>query len=223
VVLWITGAFQTLFSWRIEVLVGLIPIHLHLNKISRKYYLRVMFLPHQYALNSLLDKHYSKKASPIINVPSHTKTTSKIKSSIVDSNNYLNKVLSSFNKEFSLGFCLVDTFSDCFLFNIVNCKNMKAKTAHQNKLNKIFDDSISNPNTVIVISDANFKNNVATSSSYVHNDQNIIAKTIHHAINVTFTKVELFAIRHRINQVIQVSNVKQIIVIKCHSSYKIYF
>ena len=100
---------------------------------------------------------------------------------------------------------------------------MKAKIAHQNKLNKIFNDSISNPNTVIVISDASIKNNVATSSSYIHNDQNIIAKTIHHAINVTFTKVELFAIRYRINQVIQVPNVKQIIVIKCHSSYKTYF
>ena len=76
-VLWITGAFQTLPSWRIEVLVGLIPIHPHLNKISRKYYLRVIFLPHQYALNPLLNKHHSKKASPIINVFSHTKTTFK--------------------------------------------------------------------------------------------------------------------------------------------------
>ena len=137
----------------------------------------------------------------------------KTKSSIVDSNNYLNKVFPSFNKEFPLGFFLVDTFSDCFLFNIVNCKDIKAKTAYQKKLNKIFDDSISNPNTVIVISDASIKNNVATSSSYIYNNQNIIAKSIHHAINVTSTKVELFTIRYRINQAIQVPNIEQIIVI----------
>jgi len=43
--------------------------------------------------------------------------------------------------------------------------------------------------------------------------QNIIAKTIYHAVNITSTKAELFAIRCRINQVIQVTDVLYIIVI----------
>ena len=48
---------------------------------------------------------------------------------------------------------------------------------------------------------------------HVCSSHNILAKTIHHAINVTFTKVELFAIRCNIDQVVQVVNATHIIVI----------
>ena len=85
-------------------------------------------------------------------------------------------------------------------------------TTHQKKLNKIFNDSISNPNTVIVIFDASIKNNITTSISHIYNGQNIITKTIHHAMNITSTEAELFAIRCGINQAIQVPKVEQIIV-----------
>ena len=85
-------------------------------------------------------------------------------------------------------------------------------TTHQKKLNKIFNDSILNPNTVIVIFDASIKNNITTSISHIYNGQNIIAKTIHYAMNITSTEAELFAIRCGINQAIQVPNVEQIIV-----------
>ena len=43
----------------------------------------------------------------------------KVKSSMINTNNCLNEVLLSFdslNKELSLSFCLVDTFSDHFSF-----------------------------------------------------------------------------------------------------------
>jgi len=42
---------------------------------------------------------------------------------------------------------------------------------------------------------------------------NIVTKTIHHVINITMTKAELFAIRCRINQVIYIANMLYIIVI----------
>jgi len=48
-----------------------------------------------------------------------TKQWLKIKSSIVNTNNWLNEKFPSFNslnKEISPGFCLVDIFSDCFSF-----------------------------------------------------------------------------------------------------------
>jgi len=90
---------------------------------------------------------------------------------------------------------------------------MKAKNAHQKKLNKIFNDSISNPNTVIVVSSDSIKNNVTTSILHVYNGWNIIAKTIHYTMNITFTEMELFSIRCEINQAVQVSNIEQIIVI----------
>lgn len=49
--------------------------------------------------------------------------------------------------------------------------------------------------------------------AYVHLKSNIVTKTIHHAVNVTLTKIELFAIRYRINQVVQITDVSHIIVI----------
>ena len=89
----------------------------------------------------------------------------KIKSSIVDSNNHLNKVLSFFNrlhKELMPKFWLVDNFSDCFSFYIVNCKDIEVKNAYLCTLDKIFDDSLSNPNTILIIFNISIKNNVAT-------------------------------------------------------------
>jgi len=67
--------------------------------------------------------------------------------------------------------------------------------------------------TVIVIFDASIKNNVTTSILHVYSGQNILAKTIYYAVNITSTKVELFAIRCSINQAVHVQNVAYIIVI----------
>lgn len=120
----------------------------------------------------------------------------------MNSKNCLNKVFSFFNKlhkEFSLGFCLVDTFPDHFIFNIVNHKDMKAKITHWKKLDKIFDNSILNPNIVIVIADISIKNNITTSILHIYNGQDIVVKTIYHTMNVTFTEAKLFAIKCRIN------------------------
>ena len=129
----------------------------------------------------------------------------KIKSSIIDSNNWLNKVFSAFNrlhKKLSSSFRLVDNFSNCYSFYTVNWKNTEVKNAYLCFLDKIFDNSLSNFNTVLVISDASVKNNITTLILHIHQGSNIIAKTIHYAINVTFTEMELFSVRYGINQAV---------------------
>jgi len=93
------------------------------------------------------------------------KQQSKIKSSIVNTNNCLNEVFSSFDrlhKELSPGFHLVDIFPNYFSFHTVNYKDVNAKTAQHSKLNKIYKEFLLNPNTVFIISDASVKNKVAT-------------------------------------------------------------
>jgi len=66
-------------------------------------------------------------------------------------------------------------------------------------LEKIFKDFLLDTQTIIFISNAGIKNNVATSILYVYSGYNLLAKTIHYAINVTSTEVEFFTIRCSIN------------------------
>ncbi len=49
--------------------------------------------------------------------------------------------------------------------------------------------------------------------SHIHVGHNILAKTTHHAINVTSSKVELFAVVCGINQIVQVTETIHIIII----------
>ena len=98
--LWITGAFHILPLWGVKAIASLIPIHLHLNKIGGRHHLQMAFLPKYHTFNSLMDDHYSKKAK------SHCLSMSKmidkqqyrIKSSIIDFNNQLNKAFPTFDK-----------------------------------------------------------------------------------------------------------------------------
>ena len=99
VALWITGTFQTSPSEGIEAIAGLIPINLYLCKLNSRHHLCYTSIPPSYAINSLLDSHYSK------NQPPHRATTSKLtikqqanlKSSIKDVNECLNGVRNCFN------------------------------------------------------------------------------------------------------------------------------
>ena len=85
--------------------------------------------------------------------------------------------------------------------------------AHLCSLDKILNNSFSNPNTILVISNASIKNNVTTSLSHIYSGRSFLAKAIHHAVNVTSTEAELFSIRCGINQAVQVPNIECIIVI----------
>ena len=75
-------------------------------------------------------------------------------------------------------------------------------------LNASFDLSI-----VVIVSNASIKNNIAMSIAYVHSFNSLLKKTLYHAINVTTTEAELFAIRCGINQAIQIPGTSHIIII----------
>ena len=97
----------------------------------------------------------------------------KIKSSIVDTNNCLNKVSPFFNrlhKELSSGFWLIDNFSDNFSSYLVNYKDIEVKNAYFHTLNIIFDDTLLNPNIILIIFSTSIKNNVATSILHIHSN-----------------------------------------------------
>ena len=130
-------------------------------------------LSKQHILNLLLDNQYSKKINPyhlsMNNLTS--KQHQKIKSSIINTNNHLYKIFPFFDrlyKELLPRFQLVDNFSNHFSFYTVNYKDTEVKNAYIYTLDKIFDNLLSNPNTILVISDNNIKNNVVTSILHIH-------------------------------------------------------
>ena len=134
----------------------------------------------------------------------------------MDTNNQLNEVFPSFDrfhKELSPDFQLVDNFPNNFSFHTVNYKDKEVMNIHLYTLNKILNDFLLNSSIVLVISNTSIKNNITTSILHICFNKNIIAKTHYHIINVTFTKVELFLIRYKINQAIEVSNAKNITII----------
>ena len=92
-------------------------------------------------------------------------------------NHYLNQVLpvfNSLNQEFSLGFQLVDIFSDHFSFNIINYKDNKVRTDYYNKLKNIYQSSSNSLNIMFIIFDASVKNNITITISYIQKKYNII-------------------------------------------------
>ena len=133
----------------------------------------------------------------------------RIKGSVVNANNYLNGIFSSFdslNSEFSPDFRLVNNFSSYFSFYQTNHKDNESKAAHLCKLDEISFNALLDPKSVIVISsNTSIKNKVATSISYTYYYPNEIKKTIHHTVNIISIKAELFAIRCEINQAIYIS------------------
>ena len=113
-------------------------------------------LPKQHMINSLLDEHHSQKATSYCIATCYLipKQHMKIKSSIIDINNYLNGIFLAFdslNQELSPGFCLIDTFPNHFSFYLANCKNTDTKITHQNKLKNIYKSSSNNQDTILII------------------------------------------------------------------------
>ena len=85
-------------------------------------------------------------------------------------------------------------------------------------------ESSSSPLVALVALDASIKNNIATSIAHIHMVDKPLTKTIHHAVNVTSTEAELFAIRCGINQSICFNNISKIVIItdSIHAARKIF-
>lgn len=166
------GVFHISPIQDVEAIASFIPIYFYLNKLIGCYYLCIASLSKQHVINSLLDSYYFKQATSHYMAISHLtlKQSLKVKSPIMNINHHLNQVYLVFNsldKELSSGFQLVDIFPNCFLINIVNCKDAKAKSAYFNKLDNIYKDSFNSSDTVLIISSTNIKDNIATLVSHI--------------------------------------------------------
>jgi len=111
-----------------------------------------------------------------------------------------------------------------FSFHRANYKDKESKNTHLYEFNKIVYEASSKANSVIIASDTSIKNNVITSIAHVYSCSNPIKKTLHHAINTTMTEAELFAIKCRISQVIQFSDISHIIIVtnSIHAAQRIF-
>ena len=120
------------------------------------------------------------------------KQQQKLKSSIIDINNHLNGIFSSFdslNDIFHPGHRLIDNFSS--YFSVADHTSNESKTTHCKRLDKIIIELSLNPRTVAVISDMSIQNNVTTSIAHIHSFNNLLKKTLYHTINVTLTEADL--------------------------------
>jgi len=133
--------------------------------------------------------------------------------------NSLNKALGIFpsfsplNPEFSPGLHITDEFSNCFCFNLVNKKEKEKYKTHAQELDDMVLSNSSLPQSALMITDASIKHDIATSISHIHIANHPLTKTVHHALFVTSTKAELFAIRCGINQACSIDSVSKIIVV----------
>jgi len=115
------GAFKTALTFGIEAITSLIPIHLHLQKLSGRSQLRVYSLPTNHILQSLMENNsnISTHLHPIL-LSSLTRCQySFIKGHLVDMDNRFNEVFPLFNPlnpEFTSGIRIIDCFLIGFLF-----------------------------------------------------------------------------------------------------------
>ena len=188
------------------------PIHLYLKKLYGRFHLRSFSLLSNHTIKSIINTEGSNEYI-IHHYLSLNKLTSKqqswLHSPLIDMDNKCNKFFPSFspfNEEFSLGKRLIDFFSDWFSFHTWthDIKNYICN------LNNIAINISNNPYSLIILSNASIKNNIAISISYIYSHNRLVIRMIHHAVNITTTETKLFAIRCGINQAIGIPNIKHI-------------
>jgi len=202
----------------IKAIAGLIPIHLYLQKLSGRSQLRVHSLSSNHIIKLLSEMRSSNDNKPHqLLLKNHMpRQWTIIKDPIVDIDNRFNKVFTSFSSfhcEFSPRNRLIDIFLNHFLFHLLNRKSNDNIKSHLCKLDSIIFQVSLILHSVVVVSDASIKNHVATFISYIHSYNSSVIKTIHHAVNISSTEAELFAIRCGINQAIHLPNINYIFVI----------
>jgi len=216
--IWILRPFHTSPTLGIEAIARLIPIHLHLHKLSSRSQLRAHSLPSNHILKSLLKVRHSNNHEVhwLLLERLTPRLYLNIKDSVVDMNNRTNEIFSSFdlfNKEFSLEDRLIDIFSSCFFFHSTARKSKESLKMHIHKLDNITLQVSADPKSVVIVSDASIKNQVATLIAHIHIHDSPIIKMIYYAINITSTEAELFAIKCSINQVTCLPTISQIIIV----------
>ena len=118
----VLGVFKTSPTEEIEVIVGLIPIKYHLQKLRGRSQLCATSLPSNHIIQTLMDSPFSSPHYCYLSSLSFftDQQKAKIKSYLVDSNKRAYRTFPSFSSlhpELSPDIRIIDTFSDCFSFN----------------------------------------------------------------------------------------------------------
>jgi len=160
--LWITGAFRTSPSKRVEAIASLIPINLHLKKLNGHHHLRYVTIHPSHAINSLLNKHQSRSQDQhkfaLVNLTNKQKL--KLKSTIKDISKRLNEIkdeFDPFHTIFHPGLQLVDHFSDRIVFHSSDSSDDEGLFIHSSKLNLAFKKMQKSSKDIAVISDGSIK------------------------------------------------------------------
>jgi len=232
--IWILGVFKISSLYSIEAIAGLIPIHLHLQKLSERSQLRAHSLPTNHILRSLMGN--DSNVSNISSHPHHhllllnslTKhQCGLIKGHIINMDNRFNKVFplfDSLNPEFCFGNKIIDNFSNCFSFHLFAKSSDRSFKLRLQQLDALtIESSISVTNTLMII-DASVRNNVMSSIAYIHVHNKPVVKTLHHAVNITSIEAEFFALCCDINQASYLYDISKIIIItdSIHAAKKIF-
>jgi len=114
------------------------------------------------------------------------------------------------HQEFTPSHHVLDKFSDHFSFNLVNKKG-KDNICAQELDDLVLQNSLSS--SALIVTDTSIKNNIAISVAHVHQANSPLIKTVHHAVFITSSEAELFAMRCGINQACNKDNISKIIVI----------
>ena len=119
----------------IKAITGLIPIHLHFKKLSGKHQLWSATLSYNYTIKLLFKKRYASQSQLYCLFLDYmfSKQQQRIKSSIVNVNNCLNRIFLSFdllNCKLHPGVRLIDIFFSHISFYKTNHSSNESKIAH---------------------------------------------------------------------------------------------
>ena len=118
-----------------------------------------------HAIRSLLENRHANNIYNycLLSENMTSKQWLKIKSSIIDSNNCLDGIFLSFNtlnNKFFPSSRLINHFFSYLSFHKMSCKDKESKNTHLQELDKIILETSSNPNLVIIVSDASIRHSL---------------------------------------------------------------
>ena len=215
--------------YSIKAITSLIPIHLHLQKLSRRSQLRVHTLSANYILRLLIDnKSDNSSLLHFLLLSSLTKQQySLIKGHIVDMDNRFNEVFPLFNptnSEFQPSNRIINNFSNYFSFHLFSKSSNHSFKSHIQQLNALAIESSNFLTNTLVVTNASVKNNITSSITYIYIHNKSVVKTFYHAVNIMISKAKLFAIRCSINQAALSHKISKIIIVtnSIHVAKKIF-
>ena len=150
-----------------------------------------------------------------------------LKSHVIDIDNRFNEVFPAFdpiNPELQPGNRIIDTFPNHFSFHTFSRSNDPSFKSCIQQLDVLvieFSTSLSN---ALMITDGSVKNNVVSSIVHIHVFNKPMVKTLHHAVNMTLSEAEFFAIRCSINHAVLSHETSKIIIVtdSIHIAKKIF-